>query len=360
MSNLPQVIITADSDVILKKKQAWSEVGLTVHNANIQLQSKASEAKAKLVIPTKVDDIPNAEAILKAVKLDLGIIEAERKAITSKFDAVSSALMLHEKSVKDALPAYSNAIISLKKEHESEQATKQAAINAEKLAKESAINYINKAYSDMKDLVADQCQKAYEFALNKPITVDKMDAYLKKVKANKKESDFTIVADKLTPELFKYAYEAVQMASPADMLAYFHRAVDAKFEFYGVALKNKDEAIEASKANEILEQQKRLEELANAAVAARLETISTSTAEVVSDIKELKKKFEIDMPDNEQSALLIITAFVTNFAAAKEGIRTKSMFALSIGQMGAALAWLKNKDTNFNFTGINFKINDKL
>lgn len=355
------VIITAESEVILKKKQAWSEVGLTVHNTNLSLEAKAKEAIGLLIPPITIDQIQAAELTLKDVKNRLTSIESERKAITGKFDQVASALMLHEKSVKDALPAYQNSIIAIKKAHEAEQAKILAAQAAERLAKENAINTINKAYNDMKSLVADQCQKAYEFALNKPITIDKLAAYLKKVKANKTEADFTIKVDELTPELFKYAYDAVQMASPADMLAYFHRAVDAKFEFYEVALKNKDAAIEASKANEVLEQQKRLEELANAAVAARLETISTSTDAVIDNgIKELKKKYEIDMDDSESSALLIITAFVTNFKEAQNGVRVTKWMNLSIGQMGSALAWMKNKDVNFNFTGINFKINDKL
>ena len=81
---------------------------------------------------------------------------------------------------------------------------------------------------------------------------------------------------------------------------------------------------------------------------------------VVSDIKELKKSYAIDMDDTEQNAILIIAAFVTHFNIAKEGVRVKSMFKLSVEQMGAALAWMKNKDENFSHTGINFKINDKL
>lgn len=368
MSNLPQVIITAESEVILKKKQAWSEVGLTVHNTNLALEAKAKEAIGLLIPPITIDQIQEAELTLKDVKNRLSVIESERKAVTGKFDQVASALMLHEKSVKDALPAYQNSIIAIKKAHEADQAKVLAAQAAWNLAKENAINTINKAYNDMKSLVADQCQKAYEFALNRkkdgkpnPIMPDALQAYLKKVKANKGENDFTIKVDELTPELFKYAYDAVQMASPADMLAYFHRAVDAKFEFYEVALKNKDAAIEASKANEVLEQQKRLEELANAAVAARLETISTSTDAVIdSGIKELKKKYEIDMDDSESSVLLIITAFVTNFKEAQNGVRVTKWMNLSIGQMGSALAWMKNKDEAFSFTGINFKTVEKL
>jgi hypothetical protein len=95
--------------------------------------------------------------------------------------------------------------------------------------------------------------------------------------------------------------------------------------------------------------------------ANRLETIATSIDTTFDNgVKELKKKYEIDMEDNEASALLIITAFVTNFKEAKEGIRVKSMMALSIAQMGSALAWMKNKDNAFSFTGINFKTVEKL
>lgn len=362
MSNLPQIIITADSEVVLKKKAAWSEVGLTVHNANIALEQKAKEALSLLVLPKTIDDINAAESNLKDVKTKLSIIELERKAVTSKFDAVTSALMTHEKLVKDALPAYTNAIVAIKKIHEAEQAKLKAEAEAEKQWKEQAVNFIHAEFNRFRDLIADQCQKAYEYALGKDISPDVLGAYLVKVKANKTEKDFTIFKpEKMTQLLFDFALKQVDMVSPADMLITFHCEVDKKFEFYNVALKNKEAAIQASKEAELAAQAERLAVLANANIATRLETIATSTDAVVdSGIKELKKKFAIDMPDDDQSALLIITAFVTNFAAAKEGVRVKSMMSLSIGQMGTALAWLKNKDNAFSFTGINFKIDDKL
>ncbi len=362
MSNLPQVIITADSEAVLNKKKQWAEVGLTVHVANLSLEVKAKEALHLLSAEViNIEDITAAESILKDVRAKLSTIETERKEITSKFDKVSSALMTHEKAVKDAIPAYQQMIIKVKKDYETEQSKERLKIEAEKRLKETAINFVNEAYNSMKDKIADICQKAYTFALSDGnITEAKLDKYLIAVKKKLSAKDFTIECPVTIPEnVFQEAYNHVGMADPADMLYYFHMQVDSKFEFYAVALKNKDAAIQAAKDNEIVAQQARLAELSNAAIAAKLETIS---AEVVVDsgIKELKKKFEIDMEDNEQAALLIITAFVTNFNMAKEGLRVKSMMSLSIGQMGAALAWLKNKDNAFSFTGINFKVTEKL
>lgn len=364
MSNTPQVIITAPSDVILKKKQAWAEVGLTVHNANIALEQKAKAALDLLngTSPKTIDEVVNSENILKQVKATLASIESERKTVTSKFDAVTSALMTHEKAVKDALPAYQKAIIEIKKIDEANKAKIKAAEEAKKLAKEKAINYVSDEFTRMKDMVADLCQKAYEHALEKNVTLEKLSSYLTKLKAKKTDKDFTVVKpENMLQEDFDHGYKSIDMAAPSDMLLYYHKQMDAKFEFYEVALKNKDAAIQASKEAEERAKQEREEELANAKVAARLETISTPTEALVDNgVKELKKKYTIDMPDDEASILLIMTAFITNFAQAKDGVRVKSLMKLSIEQMGTALAWLKNKDNAFNFTGINFKIEEKL
>ena len=363
MSNLPQIIITADSEVILNKKKAWSEVGLTVHNTNLQLEEKAKEALEILtkMTPKNIDQINGAEVILKDVKAKLAIIELERKAVTSKFDQVTSALMTHEKSVKDALPAYTNAIVAIKKAHEAEQEKIRQAEQKEKQEKEAAINYINKAYTDIKSMVADQCQKAFEYALNKSIEGDRLASYITKVKANKTEKDFTIVKPvEMRQDFFDGAWAYLDTPSPADFVTYFHKEVDKQFEFYVVALKNKDAAIQANKEAAERAALALQEDLANRNVAARLETIATSTAEIVSDVKELKRKYELDMTDSEANALLIITAFVTNFAQVKDGIRTKAWLNMSVSQMGAALAWYKNKDDKFTCTGINFKTVEKL
>lgn len=359
-NNLPQVIITASDEVILKKKQAWSEVGLTVHNANIQLKAKADEALAMMVAPTTIDEMVAAETVLKAVKAKLGVIEADRKLVTGQFDKVSAALMLHEKAVKDAIPSFQTAIINIKKAHEAEQAKLRQAQEAERLAKEQAINFVNEAYSNMQALIADQCQKAYEYGLNN-ISEEKLAAYLKKVKAKLTLKEFTLNRpESITIDNFNHALVTTEMATAEMMLEHFQVKLDEKFQFFSVALKNKEAAIQAAKEKTEREELERAERLANANVAARLETIATSEAEISSDIRELKRKYEIDMPDTESSALLIITAFVTNFAAVKDGVRVKSYLKLDVTQMGAALAWLKNKDNAFTFTGINFKVTEKL
>lgn len=363
MSKLPQVIITADSEAVLAKKKAWSEVGLIVHNANIQLTEKAKEAISLLIPPKTIDEVSAAESTLKDVKSKLSIIELERKAVTSKFDAVTSALMTHEKLVKDSLPAFQNAIISIKKAHEQEQAQIKFKAEAEKRLKEVCLNMLNNSYSKAKDMVADVCQKAYEYALGAGnVTEAKLPAYLTKVKAKYKAEDFKINCPTTMPEeMFTECWKQLDMPSEIDMLAYFHRAVDAKFEFYSVAIKNKDAAIKMAKEVAEKEAAERAEELANQAVATRLEVIATSADVTIdSGVKELKKFYALDMEDTEQNALLIIAAFVSNFNTAKDGVRVKSMFKLSVEQMGAALAWMKNKDENFKCSGINFKINDKL
>lgn len=359
--NKPQVIITADSAEILQKKTAWSEVGLTVHNLNINLKAKADQALAKLVmLPQNIDHVKVCEENLKLCKAELASIESDRKAFTSKLDAVTAGLMAHEKMVKDAIPAFQQAIIKVKAEYEAEQLYKKQAVEREKLAKEAAVNKVNQFYAGVRDLIANTCQKAYEYALGAGnVTEAKLPAYLNKVKAKFGKEAFEINPIAIG-EHYEYAIKVADLPSCDDLLAFYHKSVDNKFEFYAVALKNKEAAIKAAKEQADKEALERAEALKSAEIAAKLETIATSEAEVVSDVKGLKKVYAIDMDDSEANSLLIIAAFVTNFNLVKDGIRTKNWFNVSVSQMGAALAWYKNKDENFKCSGINFKTVDKL
>jgi len=362
-----QVIVTADSEAVLEKKKQWAEVGLVVHNANISLQTKAEDLKARLIAPTSIDQVTEAEGVLKEINGELNALIAERKVTTSRFDKVSEALMKHEKSVKESIPAFQNAIIKLKQEAEKIKNAERAKEEAIRKAKEDAIKFVNESFKKMQDLVAVRCQEAYEFALNNPktkksIEESKIASYIEKCKAKLTEKDFTLVKpDNISQENFDAAKLFVDMPEPKDLLAYWDKQMNVKFEFYTVALKNKEAAIQASQKAKEEADRLRAEELSQRNVAAELEAASMSSEVTIDNgIKDLKKKYEVDLEDTEQNAILIMTAFVTNFGQVKDGVRVTKWSNLSVSQMGAALAWLKNKDDRFEFGGIKFKLTDKL
>lgn len=363
MSNLPQIIITADSEAVLEKKKIWSEVGLVVHNANITLAAKAKAALDLLngAVPKNINEILGAEVVLKQVKLTLTETETERKDVTSKFDAVTKALMVHEKAIKDAIPAYEAAIISIKKADE--QAREQARLAEQKIKQdqEFAITNINQQSTAIESLIAEQCQKAYEHALNTNITIEKLGEFLEGFKSKMPANKLTLNKPvTITQENWDYAFKYLDAPNYEDYRALFVGEVTRKFEFYETALNNKEAAIALSKESEARKEAERAEELANKNVAAHLETIAQPIPVFSSSTKDLKKKYEVDLPETDANAVLIITAFLTNYQLVKDGIRVSQAFNLSVKQMASALAWYKNKDENFSATGIKFKTTEKL
>lgn len=371
MENTPTTISQGLDPVVQKKRQSWADMGQLVHQTEQTLQSDSLVLLSLLVAPTKTDELLSAESTLKEVNKGLTELEAKRKERTSVLDAICTRLMNPEKVVKAEIEKFKAAIVSVKKLKAVEDAKIKAAADELSAARAFYTDEVLKLDSAYKKKCADNVLLAYNYALGDGnITMDGLPGYIEKVKAKFKESDFTPIPVPFV-SLHGQAAQIAMIASnlydamraPMDYIADYRCAVDKQFEFYNVAINNKAAAQEQAAQAKAKADADAAELLRNQQAAAALENVAVlhqSDAAASKEVKALKQVYELDMPDDETSALAIISAFVGNFAACRDHIRVKSFRNLSVEQMGAALCALKNKDNAFSVNLITFKVTDKL
>lgn len=368
-NNLPEVT---------KKQNAFASYAVESHNLLANLQTQAAQVIANLSdIPTKVEQIVDAESTLKASKAKQKEISASRLAQTSKLDKFFENFMAPEKSILAAVPAYEQAIIKLKNEKslaDQLQANKDAEL---KKIKETFLVHINNTKASYEQVIIDYVTNRYAYALKHAKSASEIqvgedlltvDNYVSKCQYTKKLSDFVITKPNFTA---KYATdeqinqiwaECEKESIYVDgklMMGKFEGDLKDKFKYFSVAYKDTERAIAHSEktANEAKNQATIQAEQMN--VGAKL-SVNASVLENGPDTKALKEKFEIDMVSSKQNAMLIMSAFAANLDKCENEVRVKDWMKLTIDQMGSALAALKNKDEKFEVTGINFKVTQKL
>ena len=361
--------LTTLPEAVVKKRAAWADMGQLVHQTEQQLQADALSLIEKLVPPTKTDELLSAENTLKEVAAGQKALIEKRKERTSVLDAIIARLMNPEKTIDAEVKKFKAAIISVKKLKETEDAKLEAAKTERVTARNFYTEHVIALDAAYKKKCSDNVLFAYNWALNNGITMEALPDFITKVKAKFTASDFTPVA---APFAVKYcdAAEIAQMAAalyeamqPAEnYITAYHAEVDRQFEFYNVALNNKEAAKAQAEQAKAKADAEAAEAANNAKAAAQLENIAVEhTAEVVkTEPKKLKTVYAIDMEDTETSAIQIMSAFIANLALCRDHVRVKSWQKLSVDQMGAALAAVKNKDENFKNNLIKFKTVDKL
>lgn len=375
MENTPAL---TPEQVIERKRNGFANYAVESHNVLLSLQTRANKAlETAAKLPTSIDQILEAEATLKELKKEQTAIETDRKGQSSKLDKFFENLMAPEKAVKAAIPAYESAIIKLKQEKKTADSAAENKANEFKRIKEQFAIHINNSKAGFENLITDTVNIQYAYALKNFKDAETIKAgenelslidYLFKCQGKILEAGFVIgqpavTANYHTIEDLGLIWRDVAM----DQVSYldgklfkgkFDNAVNDKFRHFAVAVKDAERAIEAS--NKQAETAK-----AEAQQTAQQENIGAklqANAVVLDDtpvVKDLKQKFEIDMPDTQESAMKIMAAFVGNIQKTASEVRGK-WSTLSVGQMGEKLAAVKNKDNAFTVTGIVFKAVEKL
>jgi|GEM_PF-4518072 len=355
---------------------AWSKMGLSISNTDSKLQLMAQSAIQKIKIPTSVNEITEAEKLVVELRADYNAIVEERKKVTSKLDGVISHLMEPEKTITPAVKPLTDAILSLKQQ--AEAAANKAKYHAEEIKriKEQIATHISNHDASCKRKIVELVDKAYSYALgNGDVKPEEVSDYLSKIMNNPKpeskssEKNFVIVEPSwqfahVTHEEIHELWENAVMSvrSPMDYRQDLHDALVSKFEFYNIAVKNKEASLKQAAEDKAAEEAKIAKEASEAETANKLSAIATThTATPVQTHKDLKKVYSIDMVgENWEDATMVMTAFVANLEKCKAEIRVKNIWNLSIAQMSVALCNIKNKDENFAFGNLKFKLMDKL
>lgn len=364
-NNLPEVT---------KKQNAFASYAVESHNLLSSLQTEAAKVIATLSdLPTDISKITDAEATLKTSKAELKVISGKRLAQTSKLDKFFENFMAPEKSIAAAVPAFEQAIIKLKNEKATADQLEVNKIAELKRLKESFLVHVNNTKSNYEAMIADYIAARFAYALKHAKDADtivvegkdmKLSDYLMKCQCSKKLSDFEIRIPAATSTHHDIntvwrdtCFDNVYLDGKL-MLGKFEGDLKDKFKYFGIALKDKEKALahNESQANEAKEQAATQAEQMN--VGAKL-SASASVLDNGPAVKPLNEKFEIDMPSSEKNAITIMVAFTTNIDKVRSKVKADWM-KLSVAQMGAALAAVKNDDNNFSVSGINFKVIQKL
>ena len=356
---------------IEKKINAWKNMGLAIHKAELSYQVRAQAIIAKLKKPEKIEDIIEAELKLKEAGKEYTALQNDRKQLTSRFDTVAARLSQPEKTVEAAIPEIKNAIIFWKKKKEEEDNKVQYKKDEAKRIREFFINNQTQMDAAYRKKIGDQVLKAYNYALGKgEIKPEDLPDYLPKCKT---ATGFDVLAFTYDipaytatynsqEEILAIWHEVEKNTKPGEFyVEAYHKALADQFALYDVAFKNKEAAMKLAADNKAKAEADLSKETAAKETAAKLESIAiTHEPNVIGpDIKSLKHDYEVDMPDDDGAAIKIIAAFVANFATCRGLIRVKSIRKLSIEQMGDALTKMKKADPLFE-CGVVFKKVDKL
>lgn len=365
-----QVVEKQLSEVEAKKYAAWGNLGLAVHETEMKLQAMAQGAIAKLKYPSKIEEVEEAELMIKAVKKEQATIEKERKEITSRFDDVSSRLMLPAKSINEPLTKSEAACIKIKSEYAKIQAAKQQKADEIKSIREKIASYLSNADAEAKSTIAISVTAAYEHALTKgDIKPDAIKEFVLKCYSRITEENFRLQAPNIQlklvqPEEMNLILDEEFHFDANKYVQLYQDELDRKFDDYAVAYANKVEALELSKRQEKEKQdqikaEKEQADLA-ASIAVNSEPINATASDAGPVVKALKRSYEVNMLETPENAIAIIGAFVANFQLCNAKLKVSKWFSITPTQMAAALSKVKCDDNNFQPAGIIFKEVEKL
>lgn len=348
-----------------KRRAAWGGLGVQIYHEEIALQLIAQEITSDLITPIETKDIEDAEKSLAKVKALLKNFIERRKQTTSKFDNPIARLMGPEKGIQEAIDKNIVAIINAKRLREEETKTKENKAKELIQIAEQVRIYVADMHSAKLEALAKLISDAYKYALNTNISIDQIQAYVDKVSGRVTESNQTAPPPKPT---FKYnTQEDVDKCIAENFKPWTGRqyvegfAIDIKNKFtdWELALKNKPQAekINIDEFNTTLSAI--ADEKEKVVVGAKLESISSPIAEST-DVKTLKYIYKISEPQTLDEAFLIMNAFIVNKKICVPALSKIKPINLSIKQMMGALEDIKNKDENFEVTGIKFNKTEKL
>lgn len=346
------------------KRKQWGIMGVAVYRSELQLQAQAQNIILALSpLPTKPEEINEAEAKYKTLRADAVKLQNDRKEVTSKFDAVTARLMEPEKSLAPAFLAYSEAIIKIKKAEEARVSASMVIEDEKKAVREYLSNEMAKLEAKFKALIAEKVVAAYAYALGEGnIAPEALDLYLVKCTAKLSAKDFPgQVKPMAVKHISQEEYVSIEreLVRPTNWLQLYGEELNSRFKDYTIAFANKEQALRIAKEEADAKAKLDAEELLNKQAAAKLEAVAQSVT-VSTDLKALKKVFKIQMEETPENAIRILSSVVANWKQCAPKIRVKKWFQFSVANAIVALEGMKNEDNAFAPTGIIFIETDKL
>jgi hypothetical protein len=363
---MTQELATQQQEVIEQKRTTWGTFGVGIYQTETRLQLQASQEIDKLsIIPTTIQEVPDAEVRLAEGKRAQKHIMELRKQVTDKLDVLKSRLMDNEKSLEAPITALGNEIIKLKKVDQALRLQEKAIEDELVRCKEFCQNEAIKIDSLLQNKVLDLVSRCYNKALESNVAVKDITTYIANAKVAITEAQFT-----WQMPTFHNAYithdQVVNIAKAnfnidtKKFVIDFGKKVDEKFSDYDVAYANKADAIALSQKQES-EAKARIEQIAQQQqVSIKIEAAAVTSTPTTFYTKALKKSYEVDMAETLENALTIIAAFSANMHLCLKHTTVKKWFGFGAEQAGKSLSKAKCEDNDFAPAGIIFKEVEKL
>jgi hypothetical protein len=302
------------------------------------------------------------EDIIKTLKQDEKRIQEGRKNITSKFDDVRDRLSLPEKTIKTYYQTIEKHLIQLKKLEEIQRRKLEEQERKILAFKRDRMNAYNDEVLAFKKHILSHIKQLYNTALDTISPLD-LDEFIESHQwdFNEHRCRNTFNHSFLDDNETKINREIFSKWDSEDFVGYFLSEFKIAFKNFDIDILHKEEARKESErsskeAEKIAEDTKQLDD-----VEVILETsVSRPVISLSGSTKALKKVYEINMSDTDETMASIIRAFFGNFVSCMANIKRGSKFDISIGDMGKSLCALKNKDNNFQPDNIIFKQIEKL
>lgn len=357
------VIPQPDPEMIEKKKAGWAKIGELVYTTDLQLQAMAQQAINGLVYPKEVKDIPAAEDQLKALSAKETEVKELRLAVTNPVKEAFERLMIPEKSFAEPKAKFTKAIVDLKKINETAN-KKVEDRNAEIVRlKEAIIKRCAELDAKFKLFINDLLDKYFIYALEQNIAIHEINANVERWSKEgvakvmeKKIEAFALSPVNITLEEARAILEQNYNFQLIDYANTFEFELKNKFKDYEVAFHNKKDALTANAQAKAEAAKAIADQKLTTEITASIEASATPLNPNVSvATKDLKKVYEVDMPETFESAMLLLAAFMANKDKALKKTTTKKWFAFNASSAATALEKMKNEENEFAPVGIKFK-----
>jgi hypothetical protein len=358
--------VAPTEEILASKGAAWAAYGENLTNEEYTLQLMAHKAVSTLTDPTSVEQIPQAENALKILSAAHSAISEKRKEITRVFDELTTRLMEPEKSVKERGEKLKGAVIALKRVLEEQNAAKSRQDQLLKDYRELCQRKKAEWVLGFKTNSARIISSMYQELLALGATVDQANAAVTEKIAKVKAVAKPVIAPPATALAIEQSTQISSQELNIDvefstLLDAFANDLTRQFADYAVALTNKNEAIQKAQSEEAAKKAKAEEEKRNSDTAAKITAQSQALVpEQTVATKNLKRGYEVDMPETLESAVAIMGAFVANVDKCLPHLRVAKWMSLTVKQMANPLGKVKSEDEHFQPVGIVFKETEKL
>lgn len=367
MSELATKPTTELSEIDQKKFRAWGNTGLVINNLKTELELTAQKAMLSIKTPESIEDVPAAMEKLKELARVRNELSKYRKERLKKINDFLDSLIVYEQSIEPVEQQLKTKIIEIKSAHQKLLDAKKKHSDELETIRTIVKQFLIQHDFNCRSAISNQVSKSLEWALNNDVKPENLSEYFDKCSNKFTLLDFsaerpTVKLVYTDPTEAELIFDETFHIDANAYLNLYRSELEKKFSDYTTAYANKKDALALSIKEEAEKQAELDAAKQNSEMAVNLEAAATPLIpdNVGAPVRALKKAFELDMPENQESVIQLMRAYVANRVFCDTKLKVTKWFSFTPNQMAIALTKVKNDDANFQPAGIIFKEVEKL